>query len=219
MRIQKKQYFNFIELLVVLSVMAILFTLLFGSLEKLNGQAQSIECQNKLRVYGTAYGFYLEDNHDIFPIMTRRSNGRDIETSQLSWLHIRRDYPDIFETEDSYKCPTFYQDWSSQTNYRGYTGVYSKGINDLLHTPNRVAVIGDGIKANLTSGYCFWETGGISETSLGRDRDAGRYRQFHPDDFLHTGNKVNATFADLHVESMDPFYMLENRTSIWNRAQ
>jgi len=190
--------------------------LTIGSLKKLSSQSENLECQTKLKVYGTAYTYYLEDNADNFPTLIRSGN----PTGQLHWLQIVNSYPEHFNyntnKRESTYCPTFAPSWSSKTNYRGYTGVYNKQINDIAN-PRKVAVIGDGIKANTTSGYCFWEIININEASISRGTNDSRYRSFHQDDLLHTSNTVNALFADSHTENMDAFYMMNHRDDIWNK--
>jgi Tfp pilus assembly protein PilE len=212
----RQKFFSLIELLVVIALLAFLFTLSIKSLEKFSSHSENIECQNKLKSYAMAYNFYLEDNTYKFPSTVVR--GRN--TSQLHWAQVYREYPELFKVgvqgQDARFCPTFSQDWKSKNNYRGYTGVYLKQIHD-IRSPKEVAILGDGIKAFLTTGYCFWEITNITDTSLARGKNDRRYREFHQDDFLHTGKTVNALFVDMHIENMDPIYMLEHKNNIWNR--
>lgn len=213
----KHKFFSLVELLVVMAVLAILLSLAVRSLEKFSSQSENLGCQNKLKAYAMAFGFYLEDYNNKFPTMPWGSNPN---SGQLLWIKITRTYPDIFnmtaKEDDGRFCPTFYQTWSSKSNYRGYTGIYSKSLFD-IRNPKQVAALGDGIKANTSSGFCFFEIIGISDSSLARDVDDARYRQFHPDDFLHTGQTLNALFVDMHIENMDAFYMLKHKNNIWNR--
>lgn len=208
--------FSLIEMLVVMAVLAILMSLAIRSLEKFSSQSENLSCQNKLKAYAMAYNFYLEDNDYKFPSTLRKGK----VTSQLHWIQVVWEYPELFnktgDSEDSRFCPTFSKEWSSNSNYRGYTGVYMKDLRD-IGKPKEVAILGDGIKANLGSGYCYWEITNITDISLARGTNDARYRQFHQDDLLHTGQTVNALFVDMHIENMDAFYMLEHRDNIWNR--
>ena len=64
--------FTLVELLVVISVLAMLAAFLLPALASGNAKAQSTQCVNNLRQWGLAYRMYADDNHDYLP---RRGQG------------------------------------------------------------------------------------------------------------------------------------------------
>lgn len=209
----KPTFFSLIELLVVIAVLSILASLLMGTIQNISGQAHSLECQNKLRNYINAYNIYLEDYDNVFPAKIRHG----ALSSAVHFAQVRWEYPDLFPSQDRINCPTFSEQWSSLSNYRGYSGINLKTFNDLKRSPSQIGVIGDGIKSNIVNGYAYFTINDITEAGLVRDRDARRSRIFHQDDFIHIGARVNAAFVDSHVESLDSFEMLQRRDEIWDR--
>lgn len=207
-----KMCFSIIELMVVAAILAMLMTLLTGSFRSINSRAETLECQNKLRHYSSAYQYYLEDNENLFPKNIRFGT----ITGQVHWYLVRRQYPEMFVDQDSIICPTFSELWSSKTNYRGYTGIHLKSIFDLKNSPSQIGLIGDGIKSNITNGYCYFVISGITQSGLARDIDAKRNRTFHQDDFIHSESRINTSFVDYHVESLEPFEVFQRKDQIWD---
>ena len=60
-------FFTLIEFLVVISVIAILASLLLPALNQAREKAQNTVCQNQLKQVGTGLNFYLADNDDFYP--------------------------------------------------------------------------------------------------------------------------------------------------------
>jgi prepilin-type N-terminal cleavage/methylation domain-containing protein/prepilin-type processing-associated H-X9-DG protein len=59
--------FTLVELLVVISVIALLMGILMPALGKARNVAKRISCQSNLRQIGVGFRAYLDDNSDIFP--------------------------------------------------------------------------------------------------------------------------------------------------------
>lgn len=63
----KDKGFTLVELLVVISVIALLMGILMPALGKARNVAKRTACQSNLRQIGVAFRAYLDDNSDIFP--------------------------------------------------------------------------------------------------------------------------------------------------------
>jgi prepilin-type N-terminal cleavage/methylation domain-containing protein len=62
-----RRAFTLVELLVVISIIAVLLSMLLPSIGKAKQQAKRIECLNKLRQTGTVTHLYIGDNDEMFP--------------------------------------------------------------------------------------------------------------------------------------------------------
>jgi prepilin-type N-terminal cleavage/methylation domain-containing protein/prepilin-type processing-associated H-X9-DG protein len=63
----RKTGFTLIELLVVVAIIALLLSLLMGSLRAARAQARQVRCATQLREYARGFHYYLQDNNDTFP--------------------------------------------------------------------------------------------------------------------------------------------------------
>jgi prepilin-type N-terminal cleavage/methylation domain-containing protein/prepilin-type processing-associated H-X9-DG protein len=59
--------FTLVELLVVISIIALLMAILMPALQKVKKQAQGIICRSNLKNYGVAMRVYLDDSAGLFP--------------------------------------------------------------------------------------------------------------------------------------------------------
>ncbi|MCJ7776892.1 MAG: type II secretion system GspH family protein [Sedimentisphaerales bacterium] len=64
----KDKGFTLVELLVVISVIALLMGILMPALGKARNVAKRTVCQSNLRQIGVAFRAYLDDNRDIMPL-------------------------------------------------------------------------------------------------------------------------------------------------------
>src|SRR3974390_999040 len=72
MQLSVRSAFTLIELLIVISVIALLASLLFSTLAIGKEHARATQCRGNLRQWGTAYRMYADDNNDYLP---RRGQG------------------------------------------------------------------------------------------------------------------------------------------------
>lgn len=61
-----KKLFTLVELLIVISIMAILMTMLLPALSKGRDAARGISCRNNFKEIGTLINFYLQDNQEYW---------------------------------------------------------------------------------------------------------------------------------------------------------
>ncbi|HDM78554.1 MAG TPA: type II secretion system protein [Deltaproteobacteria bacterium] len=117
---RSKKGFTLVELLVVISIIALLLSILMPSLRKAKLQAQFIVCKSNLRQYGLAGAMYLDDNDNAFPhptycIFSRESYWTPYNQHYHFWACRWHDagitpdgpfWPYIAE-KDVHVCPTF----------------------------------------------------------------------------------------------------------------
>lgn len=91
--------FSLIELLVVISIIALLLSILVPVLRQVKNQARAVICLSNLRQWGTFFFLYTGDNDGYFP--AHHTGG--MLTSQLMWVGPLERY---YEDEKLRFCPT-----------------------------------------------------------------------------------------------------------------
>lgn len=61
-----RRAFTLVELLVVISIIALLLAILIPTLSKARKQAKAVVCKSNLKQWGLMYGMYCDDNHGYF---------------------------------------------------------------------------------------------------------------------------------------------------------
>jgi prepilin-type N-terminal cleavage/methylation domain-containing protein len=70
-----KSLFSLVELLVVISILAILMSLLSPALKNAIYKAEMLQCQNNLKGIGLSLTFYADDYDDYYPSMNNSEDG------------------------------------------------------------------------------------------------------------------------------------------------
>jgi prepilin-type N-terminal cleavage/methylation domain-containing protein/prepilin-type processing-associated H-X9-DG protein len=86
--------FTLVELLVVISIIALLLALLLPSLSKAKGQARVVVCANNLHAIGLGWAYYWQDNNDTFPSL--------LITPSVHWFYGGKE-PVIYPTGQRYR--------------------------------------------------------------------------------------------------------------------
>lgn len=81
--------FTVVELLVVVSISAVLFTMLLPALDRAKGEAQGISCLSLHKQYAMAFIMYSVDNGDEFPMF---ADFYQPPTPGTSWFEITASY-------------------------------------------------------------------------------------------------------------------------------
>lgn len=82
--------FSLIELLVVISIVAILAALLLPAVHLVRSSAQTAGCSSNLRQFGLAFGIYLNDNDQTWPYSSWDGNWQP-----MTWTRLLGPYLDI----------------------------------------------------------------------------------------------------------------------------
>lgn len=125
----KKRHFTLIELLIVISIIALLAALLLPALARVRYKAKLVVCASNLHQVGLAAQVYANDNHSRYPY---RKNVRGIYYDAFSVPYYAR-YKDYSATDDiptframnleGTHCPFTTIDWNNTTSSRsaGYS--------------------------------------------------------------------------------------------------
>lgn len=89
-----KAIFTLIELLITISIIAILASMLLPALNKARSYAKSIKCTGNTKQIGLAQLQYISDNNEIFPYFVDQTNGGTIGNNSYasSWATLYAPY-------------------------------------------------------------------------------------------------------------------------------
>lgn len=85
-RLQHKSGFTLVELLVVISIIALLLAILMPSLQKVREQAQSVVCKTRLKDIGTTINMYMESNNGKLPACTEWDSKSNKYLEGYRWM-------------------------------------------------------------------------------------------------------------------------------------
>ena len=84
-RLRSRAAFTLVELLVVISIIALLIALLLPSLQSARLTAQALNCGVNQKQIGTALMFYLNDSKDLLPFYDVRGNSNSATEMRARW--------------------------------------------------------------------------------------------------------------------------------------
>ncbi len=193
-------HFTLIELLIVISIIAILASLLLPALNRVRSIAKSTSCINNLRQIHQAFGNYSSEYNDYFPPY-QIDNFNGISGSSQWYKYITRKYlgKSLGYISGNYVngypklifCPASLN--QTENGLFGGTGAHNMGnygynqtysLNNLRHNKLTAASKGMFMTDAIDHSLLYTEKAKI---------DAGR----------HTVSYVNAVFVDGHVEQQD----------------
>lgn len=109
----RKRRFTLIELLTVISIIAVLAGLLFPVMGKIRRKAKSTECVNNLRQIGLAFASYMTESRDTFPYAAEKPT---INTSDQRIADVLKD--SAGNNAKVFRCP---EDTIAENRYPGGT--------------------------------------------------------------------------------------------------
>lgn len=128
-----KKYFNLIELLIVISIIAILMSLLMPSLRKVREHGYTITCTKNLQSLGVGFNLYTDDNEHI---LTPLCQGRSLYRS--NWISKTKNYLGRYEEKDGnpFLCPSL-ESTHRYSNYSMpiYNGCAARGESRYKKVP------------------------------------------------------------------------------------
>lgn len=202
--------FTLVELLVAISIIAILASLLLPALNKAREKGKAISCMNKMKQLGLAQGNYLVDYDDIFPPWRYMPESGSIPI--LVWMAMYAPYLGLpvqngwgdYTQSGPFGCP-------SQRKWR----TSSSGCYSISYGYNFISLGGSDYTATSSSSYprkvtqvkkpslqlCHVEGCYNNNTASYREEGRPDVQQGHLS-FRHD-KRANTLYADGHVSAED----------------
>lgn len=97
-----KRGFTILELLVVISIIALLMGMGVGGYDRMKRQAKSLQCVSKMRHLGASLNLYLGDHNLIMPTLAPgREDKSDDELPTIDMILMEH-----VNSEDAFRCPS-----------------------------------------------------------------------------------------------------------------
>lgn len=193
-------YFSLVELLVIFSILAILFSLVSPNYQNLISKSHQLECKNKLRHYQVAHTLYSYDHDGLMvPIWRTVPSGTPGNWHKNFWIgnSVYLSYMGIEGTvniPEEYKCPSISEESIANHSY----GINKDPIGWVKdHTLNFTRVASPSQKVFLTEGTDFHLNRGYANYTT--KWDVYRESRLWIVAFRHMEG-ANMSFMDGHIE-------------------
>jgi len=179
--------FTLIELLCVITIIAILASLLLPAIGTLSKRSESIRCANNLRTIGQAIQLYLGDNSQNFPMINPAVGTPIYPVGTPGVTDMLTAFGKYGVTTSTLQCPSDMK-LGANSSYAQYQNSYDwKPTLDDENTSDPVI---------YGRRFGFGATGGTGAT--GFVTKLSKVRQVFDDTQIHFGH-MNALYADGHV--------------------
>jgi len=109
----RKVGFTLVEIIVVISIVALILTIMFPVLSSTRNSAKTILCQNNIRQIGTIFSLYHADNDclpyatNISPVSAQTTNDASVDLPGPRWFYYLGLMPDRYAQQKSIlQCPS-----------------------------------------------------------------------------------------------------------------
>lgn len=182
-------FFTLIELLIVISIIAILASLLLPSLSRARSMAKEIKCKSNLKETGYAVSMYLNDNDSFYFSHYRLSDNCYWHQPKILGQYCNINNTVSYGDNIVYRCPANNLKWWVTGMRRNGNYVYNKKLNGIKEPGRKkLSVMADASENSAVPGEArYWY-------------DDSNYssRANFP---LHNGRSV-FVFNDFHLESI-----------------
>jgi prepilin-type N-terminal cleavage/methylation domain-containing protein/prepilin-type processing-associated H-X9-DG protein len=188
--------FTMIELLVVISILAILAGILLPAMNKSRNKARLTECKNNLKQIGAAFASYMVDYNDTFPVAAMKPTVSpdeprisDVLESYAGGLKVFRCPADIRPEKDydgNTEDKTFFETEGCSYEYASMLGGRKTGNS---HGPHKMS---SAKRLVMFDFECFHRSSSIFNISQDESGDDSL-------SISSNGGSKNYLFADWHV--------------------
>lgn len=204
----RSRAFTLMELLVVISIIAVLAGLIFAVLGKSRERADVLRCTNNLRQIGMALGAYAVENNGLFPPNIEEPTTDEVNETVWSARLVTRHYLNepTNKSDAIFLCPfdpgakdEYAEAYRSYAYNPGTADELKPGYRAAIENPAATILLAEWFEPDLdapTETHAVWDGEGWSI------RINGGLFKHHPD------GTSGVLFYDLHVENVKAYASL-----------